>query len=314
LDWAKNNTNVSDRNLDSVTTDGVVTFDLYDENATYNETTGEIDNSVTMVQNVSLGANETISVGASADVDFKPDTYNKQSRGRWVNVTMEVPHDEVNVSDVNLSSVRLNDEVAPVTNNRYGFVRNPVSKDTLKVRFPRDEVSEVLDIGENVTIYITGETNKQEMLAGLDEVRVINRPGNRTPPQCSPRDSRGPPDEVPGQDPPNGTHGEGPGQGPGERVGPSNGTYGQGPPDNVPGRGPPECSGNDDEESEDDEEEENGGSEETNASSSDEGVDERRGTGRGQEAPREDRSSRGRENMQSGTDRGAEQVRERSNR
>jgi hypothetical protein len=201
------------------------------------------------------------------------------------------------VADINLSSVRLNGEVEPVTDNQYGFVRNPVENGTLSLKLPRDEVSEVLEIGGDVTIYITAETKEQEILTGLDKTRVIERPPGARIPRCPPDGGRGPPNGTPEGGPPEEIPGEGPDEGPGERVGPTNGTPGRGPPEEVPGRGPPDCPEEDDEDGENEEVGEN-------ETQGDDGVDDRRNAGRGEEPPRNERGDSGRGDLPDNEKRG----------
>ncbi len=193
--------------LETNETEARFTFNWYDESAAYNQTTGEIDDAVTQQRNVTLAPNETTAVGVNVHPEFNPETLNKQGEGKWVNVTFQIPHDEVDVGDVNLSTVQLNEGVDAETDEQYGFVRNPVEDDTFKAKFPRDEVSEVLETGENVTVTITGETEENVLIVGADVTRVIDRA----------------PEEVPDLDCP-----------PGEAVGPHEGAEGV-------AHGPPEC-------------------------------------------------------------------------
>jgi len=130
---------------------------------------------------------------------------------------------------------------------------------TLSLKFPRDEVSEVLEIGGDVTIYITAETKEQEILTGLDKTRVIERPPGARIPRCPPDGGRGPP----------------------------NGTPEGRPPEEIPGRGPPDCPEEGDEDGED---EESGG----NETQEDDRVDDRRNAGRGEKPPRNERGESGR--------------------
>jgi len=221
-------------------------------------------------QTIDSGVEEDI--GVSADVEHKPDTLNLQNAGRFVNITVGSTPEGVNLSRINLSTVELNGEVEAVTDEQFGFVRNPIEKDTLKIKFLRDEVQDVLETGEEVRITVTGETTQGELIVGSDIVEVINEPNNGAS-VCPPKEGRGPPDEIPG---------EGPGDGPGERVGPPNETLGQGPPGEHPGRGLPGCP-----------EDEDGGTDNEESTDDDE-LDDRREAGRGEDTPRNDRSDIGR--------------------
>jgi len=156
------------------------------------------------VQTIEPG--ETKTVGASVDVNVTQDTLNKRSEGQWIKVDVGSPSENVDVADVNLSTVELNGEVEAVDDDRYGFVLNPVNGDTLKMRFPRDEVSEILETGEEVSIRITGETEDGTAIVGNDEIRVIN-PGREQGPGGSPGEE--PSGGAPGQGSSNSTTNEG---------------------------------------------------------------------------------------------------------
>jgi len=236
--------------------------------------------------NKTIEPGEELALGSRGEVNFEPDTLNKASAGSWVNVTFRTPEDGVDVEEISLSTVRLDEEVEPVTNERYGFVRNPVENGTLKMKFPRDEVSESLETGEEVRVVVSGETTGGDLVVGSDYVDVIEN-GSSAPRECS--SGRGPPSETPGQGPLNEIPGKGPGDGPGERVGPPDETPGRGPPDELPGRGLADCQ--EDEEGEDSDGNEDVGEDET----SDDGlVDDRRNAGRGESTPRDDRGGMGR--------------------
>lgn len=77
--------------------------------------------------------------------------------------------------------MRLNEEVKAETDEQFGFVRNPVANNTLKVKFPRDDVENVLDVGEEVRVTVSGETDTGQLLVGTDYTRVIDMPGHKEP-------------------------------------------------------------------------------------------------------------------------------------
>jgi len=223
-------------------------------------------------------------IGLAADVNHEPDTLNLGSEGAFVEVIVNSTPGGVDLTNVNLSSVMLNEEVGAVTNPRYGFVRNPVENGTLNLKFLRDEVGDVLETGKEVPITVTGETTEDEIFVGSDSIEVINEPSNGTgPPECLPENESG---EGPGEriGPPEETPGIGPGEGPGERVG---------PPEETPGIGPREgpressnCSLNDG----------NNPGEEENTSTPEDEVEERRAAGRGDSPTEDDRREAGRSN------------------
>jgi len=65
------------------------------------------------------------------------------------------------------------------------------------VRFPRDEISELLETGGEVRVTVTGTTEDDVVVSGNDEIRIIE-----------PRQSSGPGDEE-GSGPPGGSQGGG---------------------------------------------------------------------------------------------------------
>jgi len=181
IDWLKDNRNTSEDKLNEALTDYTFRLDRYGDNATVNITTGEIEDGLTVPANRSIAPGETSIGSIPAEVDFEPETLNKRSEGRWVTANVTTPNENVSVDEVNLSTVRLNGEVGAVDDEQFGFVRNRVKDRTLKVRFPRDEVSELLETGGEVRVTITGTTEDDVIIAGSDEIRVIE-PGQG---QCS---------------------------------------------------------------------------------------------------------------------------------
>ncbi len=127
-----------------------------------------------------------------ATIDFDPDTLNLNSGGKWVTVYIEMaegPQGQVyDVAEIDASTILLNGEIAPVLDPRYGFVKSEESYimdhdgDGIlerMVKFDRAAVQEILSVGDEVTITITGKVSYNEGLAhfeGSDIVRVI-KPG-----------------------------------------------------------------------------------------------------------------------------------------
>lgn len=123
---------------------------------------------------------EVLPARAPADVDVDPDTLNQASNGQWVTAYIELPdHD---VTDVDIDTVELNG-VPAVNDSRYGFVADPAIKDRdgdgldeLMVKFPRDEVADTLEPGDDVTVTVTGVVGDTTFTAS-DTIRVIDRGG-----------------------------------------------------------------------------------------------------------------------------------------
>ncbi len=194
-------------------TEVTIHMDGFTEDTKLNESTGELENMTSIQNRISLLPDERESVGASAITDVKPETLNRRSQGRWmhVNVTLEIPHDEIDATDINLSTVQLNQEVDAVTDERYGFTDTTKDNDTFHAKFDRQEVINHLDTGDNVTVFITAETDDDELITGKDQIRVIDRPQDdgpgETPSTPSPPHEGecpdiGPPEHAEGNQPP----------------------------------------------------------------------------------------------------------------
>jgi hypothetical protein len=117
----------------------------------------------------------------SADVDIDPDTLNLKSKGRFVTAYIEL--EGADVRDIDASSIRLNDIVSPVLDERYGFVTSEDSyivdhdEDGLlerMVKFDRTIVEEVLSPGLSVTLRIAGQLRDGTEFEGTDAIKVID--------------------------------------------------------------------------------------------------------------------------------------------
>jgi hypothetical protein len=123
-----------------------------------------------------------------ATVDINPDTLNLRSRGRFMTAYIEL--EDVDVRDIDASSIRLNDIVPPVLDERYGFV---TSEDSYivdhdenglperMVKFFRSEIQEILDVGLSVPITVTGQLFDGTPFSGTDEIGVIDPKGLTKP-------------------------------------------------------------------------------------------------------------------------------------
>jgi predicted MPP superfamily phosphohydrolase len=104
-------------------------------------------------------------------VDFDPDTLNLRSNGQDVTVYIELP-EGFDVSDIDVSSIRLNDSVAALS--------KPVSIGDsddngildLMVKFNRQQVINILGTGQQ-TIEVSGRLNDGTLFFGTDVIRVI---------------------------------------------------------------------------------------------------------------------------------------------
>ncbi len=116
-------------------------------------------------------------IDSEATVDIDPDTLNKKSRGRWVTCYIELP-EGYDVRDVDIGSILLNGSVAAESRPvGYGDYDSDGIED-LMVKFDRAQVAEVLPVGSEVEIQITGSVGDGDFL-GYDYIRVIEPPDSK---------------------------------------------------------------------------------------------------------------------------------------
>lgn len=130
-----------------------------------------------------------------ATIDFDPDTLNKKSRGKWVTVYIELPEDydvkKIDGSTALLTTPESDEEIAAHIGKQYWAkaeanefnIMDHDDDEILErmVKFDRTAVKELLDIGDEVTVTITGgveytNDNDDTNLAdfkGQDTIRVI---------------------------------------------------------------------------------------------------------------------------------------------
>lgn len=65
---------------------------------------------------------------AEATVNIDPDTLNIKSGGEWITAYIE-PLDPFNVSDIDISTVFLENVIPAESDSKYGFVKDPEIKD-----------------------------------------------------------------------------------------------------------------------------------------------------------------------------------------
>lgn len=111
-------------------------------------------------------------IAVSSTTDIEPDILNLRSRGRWITAYLELPK-EHNVSDANISTVKLNGEIpAELHPTEVGdYDENGILD--LMAKFDRQEVMALLSVGE-ATLTITGQLVDGTIFEGSDTIRVID--------------------------------------------------------------------------------------------------------------------------------------------
>jgi hypothetical protein len=119
--------------------------------------------------------------GFEVEIDFDPDTLNKDSSGRWATVYLETPF-ACDPRDIDPNTILLNDVLPPVLDPHYGWVHSEDSYivdhdgDGLwerMVKFNRREVADMLPVGDVITVTVTGSTYSGINFSGSDIIRVI---------------------------------------------------------------------------------------------------------------------------------------------
>jgi hypothetical protein len=177
---------VDDNDTGEPDTNNNGTDDQQNSNSTNNQNGTNNSNST----NNSNGTNDqdqnnNSSSNISAQIKIMPASINLKSEGNWITCIIELPSG-YNVTTINASSVRLNGNLSPILDPKYGFVTNQSEYLTDEdgdgnyermFKFDRAEVQELLsdvDNKETVEIFITGLVNNI-FFQGSDTVKVINK-------------------------------------------------------------------------------------------------------------------------------------------
>ncbi len=121
---------------------------------------------------------QSVEAAVPVGVEIKPDTFNLEMHGPWITVYVESP-DEYLVSDINVSTVKLEGMLLPV--------RWEVQDDRLMLKFPAEDVIsliwlEIYHMGIIkpmpqdtilVELTVTGEFDDGVAFEGSDEIQVI---------------------------------------------------------------------------------------------------------------------------------------------
>ncbi|MCK4731542.1 MAG: right-handed parallel beta-helix repeat-containing protein [Methanophagales archaeon] len=107
-------------------------------------------------------------------IDFDPYTLNLQSKGKWVTTYIELP-EGYDVININVSTVMLNDRVQAETDPTEIEDYDDDSIADLTVKFSSSAVQEILEVGDEVEITVTGELTDGTPFEGSDVIRVIDK-------------------------------------------------------------------------------------------------------------------------------------------
>lgn len=108
-----------------------------------------------------------------ATIDIDPDTLNLQSKGRWITAYIELP-DEYDVSNIDVSTILLANTVSAEANPTEIGDYNEDGIPDLMVKFDRSAVQDILEVGDEVEITVTGEVAGTPF-EGSDTIRVIDK-------------------------------------------------------------------------------------------------------------------------------------------
>ncbi len=111
-----------------------------------------------------------------AVVDFDPDSFNMESRGRFVTVYVEFPGGE-NVEDIDVSTVKLNGELLALEKPTGLGDYDDDGIPDLMVKFDAEEAKGMLDLSNNSQIDITGNLNDGTAFYGFDVINVFSQGG-----------------------------------------------------------------------------------------------------------------------------------------
>ena len=100
----------------------------------------------------------------SLTLDIDPDTLNLKSKGRWI--TAYLSAENASVHDMDVSTILLQDALAP---ERWDY-----QDDVLMLKFDRQALIAILEVGESVEIRLSGKWEDGTVFEAYDNIRVID--------------------------------------------------------------------------------------------------------------------------------------------
>jgi hypothetical protein len=110
-----------------------------------------------------------------ATVDFDMDSFNLGSKGKWIQVYIELPagHD---VADIVISSVIVNRAVMAYEKPSEIGDHDADGIPDLMLKFDRASVASTLQVGQEVQVIVSGSLSDATQFEGADNIRVISPP------------------------------------------------------------------------------------------------------------------------------------------
>jgi len=120
---------------------------------------------------IDIGADEVM-LAISVDVEITPKTLNLQSNGNWINCAISLG-DGYDITDINISSIRLNGSIEPA------WANIDQEEQKLLVKFNRSQIQQMLlDTREvSATLTVAGSLNDDTDFEGEDTIRLVNKKG-----------------------------------------------------------------------------------------------------------------------------------------
>lgn len=120
---------------------------------------------------IDIGADELL-VAIPVEVKITPKTLNLASEGNWITCIIRLP-DGYDVADVDPTTIKLNDEISPVSR------KINQKKQNLLVKFDRFDIEQMLDgVTENpVELSVTGQLADGTFFEGSDTITIVQNGG-----------------------------------------------------------------------------------------------------------------------------------------
>jgi hypothetical protein len=111
---------------------------------------------------------------AVATINIEPDTLSLKNAGKWITCHIELG-EEYDVADIDVSTVRLNGQVAAESQPTAIGDYDDDGVADLMVKFDRSAVQKILEVGDAVEVTVTGQLTDGTPFEGSDTIRVISQ-------------------------------------------------------------------------------------------------------------------------------------------